>query len=95
MKAKVIPVPPELDTPEVHEELAAHRRAVCHFIAHHEQLREQYPLQWVALWVDEADVPTVEVDNSIDGLVRKARGKSLPLKRSYIRYMATEPRYYA
>ena len=95
MKAKVIPVPPELDTPEIHDELAAHRRAVCHFIAHHEKLREQYLHQWVAVWVDESDVPTVEVDSSIDGLVQKARAKSLSLKRSYIRYMARESRYYA
>lgn len=59
MATKVIPVPPELSTPEIHAEFAAHQRAVQHFIAHHEKLREQYPDQWIAVWVDEAAVPTV------------------------------------
>ena len=95
MATKVISVPPELSTPEIHAELAAHQRAVHHFIAHHEELREQYPDQWIAVWVDEAAVPKVVDGNSVDAVVQKARKQSLPLKRSYIRYMATGPQYYA
>ncbi len=95
MATKVIPVPPELNTPEIHEEFAAHQRAVHHYIAHHEKLREQYPDQWIAVWVDEGAVPTVVDGSSVDAIVRKARKQSLPLKRSYIRYMATGSQRYA
>lgn len=94
MATKVTLLPAE-DKPEILEEFAAHQRAVHHFIAHHEKLREQYPDQWIAVWVDEAAVPTVVDGDSVDSIVRKARRRSLPLKRSYIRYMETGPRYYA
>lgn len=92
MATKVIPVLPKLNTPEMHDDLAAHRRAVQHFIAHHDEFCKRYPHQWVAVWISRTGARTVEVDNSIEGLVQKARGKSLPIKRSDIRFMATERR---
>ena len=81
-----------MDNPEVQEEFTAHQRAVHHFIKHHRELREQYPDQWVGVWVDEASTPTVVDGDSVEAIAQEARGRSLPLKRSYIRYLATGPR---
>ena len=94
MATRVTWLPAE-DKPEILEEFAAHQRAVHHFIAHHKELRGQYPDQWIAVWVDEAAIPTVVDGDSVDSIARKARRRSLPLKRSYIRYMNPGPRYYA
>ena len=71
MATRVTWLPAE-DKPEILEEFAAQQRAVHHFIAHHKELREQYPDQWIAVWVDEAAIPTV-VGDSVDSIARKAR----------------------
>ena len=86
MATKVTLLPAE-DKQEILEEFAAHQRAVRHFITHHKELREEYPDQWIAVWVNEDAVPTVVDGDSVNSIVRKAHRQSLPLKRSYIRYM--------
>jgi hypothetical protein len=86
MATKVTLLPAE-DKQETLEEFAAHQRAVHHFITHNKELREKYSDQWIAVWVNEDAVPTVVDGDSVELLVREAHRQSLPLKRSYIRYM--------
>ena len=74
------------------EEFTAHRRAVHHLIDHHADLLNRYPDQWIGVWVSENDVPSFVNGDSVEDIVRKARERELPLKRSYIRYMNTQPR---
>ena len=94
MASKVIPVPPELDTPQIREDFAAFHRSTLYFSEHYKELLDEFPDEWIALWVDAAGVRTVVRGKDVDAVARKARRKEMPLARSYLRFMATEPRFY-
>ena len=90
----MIPVPPELDTPLIREDFAAFRRSTLYFSEHYKELLDEFPDEWIALWVDAAGVRTVVRGKDVDAVARKAKRKGMPLARSYLRFMATEPRFY-
>ena len=94
MGTRLDSVPPELDTPEVREDLAAYQRAIRYATDHIEVLREQHPDQWVGVWVDATGKHTVVFGSSPDAVSDEALRRSLPLKRSYIRCLAPEPRFF-
>lgn len=91
---KVIPVPPELDTLQIREDFAAFHRSTSYFSEHYKELLEEFPDRWIALWVDASGARTVVSGNDVDSVARRAKTHGMSLARSYLRYMATEPRYY-
>ncbi|MCY4484028.1 MAG: hypothetical protein OXC12_14225 [Spirochaetaceae bacterium] len=94
MAAKVIPVPPELDTPQVHADYAAFRRSTVYFSEHYKELLDEFPEKWIALWVDGAGVRTVVSGQDVETVARKAKESAMPLAQSYLRYLAAQPRFH-
>ena len=94
VKNRKAPVPPELDSPQIREDFAAFRRSTVYFSEHYKELLDEFPDRWIALWVDAAGVRTVISGKDVDAVARKARKRKMPLARSYLRFMATQPRFY-
>ena len=94
VKTRKASVAPELDSPQVREEFAAFRRSTVYFSEHYKELLDEFPDRWIALWVDAAGVRTVVSGKDVDAVARKAKRKEMPLARSYLRFMATQPRFY-
>ena len=92
MAAKVIPVPPHIDSQHMAEERVAFDLATQEFVANHDELLQQFPDQWIAVLMNPDEGRTVLSRADFDELCREIENRRLPLGRAYIRYLAKQPR---
>ena len=90
--ARMVPVPPEFDIPQITEDRVALERSTREFADNFDELLDEYPDQWIALSLHPSEGRIVVSGESLEELDKAIEARQLSRSRIFIYYMDTHPR---